>query len=311
MATMKPGAATIPILKKTEKRRPRGRQSTIVRETRKRRTMRARFFLFGSLLLAAAANAAADQTIMVGPSGTLTFSPDPVTIAPGETVTWVWAVAMFHTTTSDATTGPETWDSGPQSTMGFQYSHTFNTLGSYTYHCFYHQALGMKGTINVVTPTPTTIPSNTPTHTTTPTPTRTPTPTQTPTQSPTVTPPIGRNFFSVAPCRVLDTRPASALTSGLNGPYVLVEGICGIPPTAKAVSLNVTITQPTASGDLRLFPAGTGSAPLASTINYRAGQTRANNAIVSLGVSGDISVQCDQAIGTSVHLIIDVNGYSE
>ena len=54
---------------------------------------------------------------------------------------------------------------------------------------------------------------------------------------------------------------------------------------AAAVSINVTITQPTASGDLRVHP-GESAIPLVSTINYRPGQTRANNAIVPLGALG-------------------------
>ena len=47
---------------------------------------------------------------------------------------------------------------------------------------------------------------------------------------------------------------------------------------------------------------------MVSTLNWKPGQTRANNAIVSLGSSGDMVVHVDQASG-SVHLIIDVNGY--
>jgi len=43
-------------------------------------------------------------------------------------------------------------------------------------------------------------------------------------------------------------------------------------------------------------------------MNWRPGQTRANNAVISLGASGDITVHVDQASGT-VHFIIDVNGY--
>jgi hypothetical protein len=46
--------------------------------------------------------------------------------------------------------------------------------------------------------------------------------------------------------------------------------------------------------------------PLASTLNYSTGQTRANNAIVAFGPSGDITVRC--ASGTA-HVVIDVNGY--
>ena len=81
------------------------------------------------------------------------------------------------------------------------------------------------------------------------------------------------------------------------------------PASAKSVALNITVTGPTDAGDLRLYPAGQ-PVPLASAINYRAGQTRANNAVVLLGTSGQVSVQCDQATG-EVDLIIDTVGYFE
>ena len=83
--------------------------------------------------------------------------------------------------------------------------------------------------------------------------------------------------------------------------------LCGLPDNAIAVSFNVTVTAPTGSGDLRIFPGGA-SAPVASTINWGPGQTRANNGIVPIGPDGSIVVQCDQATG-AVDLILDVNGY--
>ncbi len=86
-----------------------------------------------------------------------------------------------------------------------------------------------------------------------------------------------------------------------------VVGQCGIPPTAKAVSLNITATAETAQGHLRLYPGGT-TPPTASSLNYVAGQTRANSAIVMLGPLGDFGVRCVQASGTA-HMIVDVNGY--
>ncbi len=115
----------------------------------------------------------------------------------------------------------------------------------------------------------------------------------------------------MAPCRLVDTRkPAGplegpALPAGATRIFPMV-GTCGIPLTAKAVSVNVTVAQPAAAGDLRLYPGG--SPPQASAINYRAGQTRANNAVSGLGASGGLSVRCDQPEGT-VHLILDINGY--
>src|SRR5262249_39384995 len=49
-------------------------------------------------------------------------------------------------------------------------------------------------------------------------------------------------------------------------------------------------------------------APGTSVINYPAGRTRANNAIIALGTAGGFSVQCSQGSGT-VDLIVDINGY--
>jgi len=73
-----------------------------------------------------------------------------------------------------------------------------------------------------------------------------------------------------------------------------------------SLSFNVAVTQSTAAGHRRLFPAG-GPLPLVSTINYRANQTRSNNGIVRLGPGG-LGVTCHQGSGTA-HLIVDVNGY--
>jgi hypothetical protein len=121
-----------------------------------------------------------------------------------------------------------------------------------------------------------------------------------------------RDFFTVTPCRVFDTRdPAGpwggpSLVGGQDRTFA-IAGRCGIPSTARAVSVNVTVTGPTAPGFLTLFPGG-GPPPLASTINFRAGQTRANNAVVTLGGAGDIVVRAGMASG-NVHVILDVNGY--
>ena len=70
------------------------------------------------------------------------------------------------------------------------------------------------------------------------------------------------------------------------------------------------MTQSSAAGYISLFPAGDAK-PSISSINYAAGQTRANNAIVSLDFSGQLTVFVGQTVGSTVHLIIDVNGYFE
>jgi hypothetical protein len=122
------------------------------------------------------------------------------------------------------------------------------------------------------------------------------------------------SFHTVTPCRVVDTRGAAgpvggpALAAGASRSFTVV-GRCSIPATAWALSLNLAVTGPTAAGNLRVYPGGT-PVPASSTLNYAAGQTRANSATVSLGPAGDVAVFCGQAAGTA-HFILDVNGYFE
>jgi cysteine-rich repeat protein len=115
------------------------------------------------------------------------------------------------------------------------------------------------------------------------------------------------DFFSVTPCRVVDTRTGSPLVAGIERTFPFA-GVCGIPSPAAAVSINVAVTQPTAAGNVRLYPSGS-AVPNSSTINYGAGQTRTNNTVVGLSNGGELSARSLPA-GTT-HLIIDVNGYFE
>jgi hypothetical protein len=70
------------------------------------------------------------------------------------------------------------------------------------------------------------------------------------------------------------------------------------------------VVGPTDAGNLRIFPAGQPE-PLASTINFAAGRTRANNSIVLLGAEGKVWVKCDMPAGSSgsAHLVLDLYGY--
>jgi hypothetical protein len=121
----------------------------------------------------------------------------------------------------------------------------------------------------------------------------------------------GKGFYTVTPCRLVDTRGAEgplggpALAAGGDRTFVLA-GTCQVPLGATSVSVNLTVAQATSTGSLTLFPGGT--APAASAINYAAGQTRANNGIFRLSPTGEIVVRCRQSTGT-VQFILDVNGY--
>lgn len=125
--------------------------------------------------------------------------------------------------------------------------------------------------------------------------------------------PPALGFHAVTPCRTVDTRDPllggpNPVAAGADGVFTLA-GACGIPATAKAVSLNLTVTQPTAPGNLLVYPYGA-PLPNASTLNYVAGRTRANNAIALLSSLGQVAVRCTQASGTA-HVVLDVNGYFE
>lgn len=129
------------------------------------------------------------------------------------------------------------------------------------------------------------------------------------------------SFYSVAPCRLVDTRgptgvtggPALAAASTRNFPIRGV-GTCGIPSTAKAAVFNLTAIQPAQNGNLVVSPYPMPNPiPNISVLNYNAGEFAiANGAIVPLGLSTfDISVYVNVAPGSTspVHLVIDVTGY--
>jgi hypothetical protein len=122
--------------------------------------------------------------------------------------------------------------------------------------------------------------------------------------------PPAMSFYTVQPCRLVDTRSVSdgpALSGGI-ARALHMTGRCGVPDTAAALSVNVTVTQAGAPGYLRLDAAGS-PASVFSTLNYALGQTRTNNAILALSSTGDVTASATQSAGRTVHVVIDVNGY--
>jgi hypothetical protein len=124
----------------------------------------------------------------------------------------------------------------------------------------------------------------------------------------------GTGAYTLPPCRILDTRlPADS--SGLGGPALRahswrnfgVIGSCGIPPGAVALIVNATVTQPTATGGLVVV--GVSPTAYVNFVSFSAGQTRANNGILTLPLyeGGAVYVYNDSP-GT-VHFILDVTGY--
>lgn len=121
------------------------------------------------------------------------------------------------------------------------------------------------------------------------------------------------HFYTVTPCRVLDTREPSGPTGGLpvaqGATLVLVVGErCGIPATARAVAGNVTVTQPSGAGQLVVFP-GDEPKPGTSTIHFANGRTRAASSHLKLSSDGLGSLVIANDSTGHVHVILDVGGY--
>lgn len=115
----------------------------------------------------------------------------------------------------------------------------------------------------------------------------------------------GELFKAVKPKRVIDTRSGAGTKIPAGGTIeVKVTDIVGVPSTASAVILNVTVTEPGGSGYLTIYPANVGQ-PLASNLNYVAGQTVPN--VVVSGVSPDGRVKIFALAET--HAIVDVSGW--
>ena len=122
-------------------------------------------------------------------------------------------------------------------------------------------------------------------------------------------------FYTLPPCRVLDTRNPPGPLGGpklAGGPprTFPVTGVCGVPPSAKAIAVNLAVTAPESAGFVRLF-AGNGAPPDVSAINFAVGQTRASNAVVLLATEGTGGLSIQNLGAGAVHVILDVTGYFE
>lgn len=123
-------------------------------------------------------------------------------------------------------------------------------------------------------------------------------------------PSVALHFVPVTPCRVADTRNSNGPFGGplvggqTTRDFTIPNSACGIPATAAAYSLNVTVVPNKPLQWLTIWPTGQPQ-PMASTLNSFDGRIKANAVIVPAGVNGGVS-----AFATDdTHVIFDVNGY--
>ncbi len=147
--------------------------------------------------------------------------------------------------------------------------------------------------------------------------------------------------FPVHPCRIMDTRVALGPLASSNAYDAFVRGNalppswggthadCGVPESAEAVVVNVTVLSATGPGNLRINGTGWLSSPkgIYSRVNFTQGQIIANEMQVSLcnvflyphpheacpydgqGSYLDFQISPAMPIPGSVHVIIDVLAY--
>ena len=125
--------------------------------------------------------------------------------------------------------------------------------------------------------------------------------------------PTAIQFLPLTPCRVVDTRntdgtfggPAIAGNLSRSFPLSQSGNPCGIPDSAVAYSLNVTVVPQTTLGYLTIWPSGEGQ-PYVSTMNSPDGRIKANAAIVPAGTpAGSVSVY----VTNTTNVILDIDGY--
>ncbi|WP_183069100.1 hypothetical protein [Streptomyces sp. gCLA4] len=114
----------------------------------------------------------------------------------------------------------------------------------------------------------------------------------------------GATYRTAGIQRLLDTRTTTAVPA--RGSTVLDLSGTGEAGRAKAVVLNVTVTDPKSDGHLTVWPAGT-TRPDSSNLNWTTGQTVANLVTVPVGADGKVEIA---NLGwASTHVVVDLFGH--
>jgi hypothetical protein len=111
-------------------------------------------------------------------------------------------------------------------------------------------------------------------------------------------------LLPLPPCRLFDARhtPDRGRIDADTWRLRVIDR-CGVPESARAVSISIVATGTTSAGFVTVHPDGT-ARPDASNLNYERGNTVANSAVVKLGAAGSIDV----FTSVPADIIVDVTG---
>lgn len=128
-------------------------------------------------------------------------------------------------------------------------------------------------------------------------------------------------YTMITPCRILDTRvndrplaAGEARAFGFTNGFTSDQGgsYCNIPAGASALTLNITVVDPGAAGYLTVYPNDGLSRPLASSLNYKAGDI-VGNEIIARQVVDDVAPFTTPSFRiysyAATHVVVDVSGY--
>jgi Matrixin len=129
-------------------------------------------------------------------------------------------------------------------------------------------------------------------------------------------PPTPASFYTLTPCRLVDTRfgMGGDMLQNQQTAFYAAANHCGVPSTAVALVANVTAVNPSGTGHFTAYGSGFPNDPVppTSTVSFSAGQTRANNALLQLSNTPDRFFAVHpviQGANGQAHLIVDVSGY--
>jgi len=115
-------------------------------------------------------------------------------------------------------------------------------------------------------------------------------------------------FYTITPCRLLDTRTQQAgpIPSGTVR-EVAVSG-CAIPSSATTLAINITSVGSTSSGDLAVYAVEPPTVSN-SVLSFGLGVTRANNALAPISATGTLKIKPNLTAQATMHVVVDVVGY--
>jgi len=117
--------------------------------------------------------------------------------------------------------------------------------------------------------------------------------------------PSGLSGTDLTQCEGKTLGPNSSLTIQVAGTNPSGTTSGGVPDTASAAVLNVTVTNTTATSYLTAYPTGV-TQPLSSNLNWVANETTPNLIEVPIGANGDVTLY---NYAGSADVIVDIEGY--